>query len=127
VIDITYRICRVLALENLRDITEFVRIAGECQRGIEWYTLYFSIQASLTILLSIVWEPFHPDAQSWRTHINETTTWLRELRSMKQVRIYSLTGPILVDTNVAITARRVIRKTYGERSLDESLRRGCSQ
>ena len=72
-------------MDNLRDIGEFVRTSADPHRGIEWYTLYFGIQASLTILLSIVWEPQHPCAHLWRTRIMETIDWLQQLKSMTQV------------------------------------------
>lgn len=72
-------------MENLRDIAHFVRGNPDPRRGCEWYTLYYGIQASLTVLLSIVWEPHHPCASSWREHIIDTVAWLRQLRSMKPV------------------------------------------
>ena len=72
-------------MENLRDISCFVRSNPDPHRGCEWYTLYYGIQASLTMLLSIVWEPHHPCATSWREHVIDTVTWLRQLRSMKPV------------------------------------------
>ncbi|KAI8669829.1 Fungal-specific transcription factor domain-containing protein [Fusarium sp. Ph1] len=75
--------CRTLAMENLRDIAQFVRGNPDPRRGCEWYTLYFGIQASLTLLLSIVWDPRHPCATSWREHIMDTMAWLRQLWSLK--------------------------------------------
>ncbi|KAM0559892.1 hypothetical protein ACHAPJ_003841 [Fusarium lateritium] len=78
-------ICRNLAIENLRDIAHFVRNNPDPHRGGEWYTLYFAIQASLTMLLSIVWEPHHPSSASWRELIADTMMWFRQLRSMKSL------------------------------------------
>lgn len=84
----------------MRDIADFVRIDNDPHRGTEWYTLYFGIQASLTILLSSVWEPYHPDASSWRSHIMETVTWLRQLQAMKQVCRCSQVSRLCQTTNV---------------------------
>ncbi|KAJ3528992.1 hypothetical protein NM208_g9957 [Fusarium decemcellulare] len=75
--------CRTLAIDNLRDIAHFVRTNPDARRGCEWYTLYYGIQASLTILLSIVSDPHSPCATSWRERIMDTMSWLRQLRSMK--------------------------------------------
>lgn len=77
--------CRHLALQNLQDINEFVKENADPHRGAEWYILYFTIQASLPILLSIVWEPHHSSMEVWRTRIMETTTWMGQLQSLKQL------------------------------------------
>lgn len=79
------RACRVLALENLEDIGNFVSAQQSHQRGSEWYTLYFAFQASLTLLLSIVWEPHHTNAAQWRSALTSTALWFRQIQSMKRV------------------------------------------
>lgn len=82
---LTNRTCRTLAQENLRDIAAFVRTENDQSRGSEWYTLYFAFQASLTLLLSVVWEPGHADAPMWRQCVSTTATWFRQLSSMRRV------------------------------------------
>lgn len=77
--------CRHLALQNLQDIATFVKENADPCRGAEWYILYFAIQASLPLLLSIVWEPQHPSVEVWRTCILETCVWLGQLRSLRQL------------------------------------------
>lgn len=79
--------CRTLASENLQEIAEFVRSNDDPHRGAEWYTLYFAIQASLSLMLSILWEPQHSSAQTWRYQISETITWFRSIRSMRQLAL----------------------------------------
>ncbi|ORY27927.1 fungal-specific transcription factor domain-domain-containing protein [Naematelia encephala] len=77
--------CRTLALENLRDISDFCRSEADPHRGAEWYFLYFGFQAALTLLLSIVWEPDHASIGTWRSAISETLQWTRQLRSVQQL------------------------------------------
>jgi len=62
------RICRTLATENLTDIGEYVQANRGLMssRGAEWYTLFFAYQSSLTLLLSLVWEPRHEKAHDWQ-------------------------------------------------------------
>ncbi|OXG77158.1 nuclear protein [Cryptococcus neoformans var. grubii Br795] len=79
--------CRVLALENLEDIGSFVSTQPNHQRGTEWYTLYFAFQASLTLLLSIVWEPHHTNATQWRSVLTSTALWFRQIQSMKRLAL----------------------------------------
>ncbi|KIR52716.1 nuclear protein [Cryptococcus gattii Ru294] len=79
--------CRVLAMENLEDIGNFVSAQQSHQRGSEWYTLYFAFQASLTLLLSIVWEPHHTNAAQWRSALTSTALWFRQIQSMKRLAL----------------------------------------
>lgn len=87
---LTLRTCRTLAQENLRDIAAFVQTENDPSRGSEWYTLYFAFQASLTLLLSVVWEPSHADASGWRQSISNTAAWFRRLHSMQRVSASAL-------------------------------------
>ena len=73
-------------MDNLYDIGQFVRAEGAMARGGEWYTLFFAFQAALTILLSVVWEPQHEQARTWREILLSTAGWFRNLRSMSKVR-----------------------------------------
>lgn len=62
-------LCRTLALENLRDIRHFLQATSataSITRGTAWFSLYFGWQASLTLLLSMVWEPHAHEAPQWR-------------------------------------------------------------
>nr|WVH01925.1 GAL4 yeast regulatory protein [Naematelia aurantialba] len=77
--------CRTLALANLDDIARFVLSSPDPARGSEWYTLFFAFQASLTLLLSIVWEPNHPEAAGWRNKLVNTASWFRQLHSMRKL------------------------------------------
>ena len=77
--------CRLLAQENLRDIGAYVQDFKDDARGAEWYLLYFAFQSSLTLLLSVVWEPSHPDASNWRQTVLVTAAWFRQLKSMQRV------------------------------------------
>lgn len=73
-------------MDNLREIGEFVSSPQfDRERGSEWYALFFAFRCSHTILLSIVWEPFHPFAAEWREMITATAIWFRSLRSMHQL------------------------------------------
>ena len=72
-------------MENLRDIGNFVRSEADQRRGSQWYTLYFGFQASLTLLLSILWQPNHPSACEWRNAVQEATTWFSQLGSVQTV------------------------------------------
>ena len=85
-IELIIRTCRQLAMDNLYDIGQFVRAEGAMARGGEWYTLFFAFQAALTILLSVVWEPEHEQARTWREVLLSTAGWFRNLRSMSKVR-----------------------------------------
>ncbi|WVW84377.1 hypothetical protein I302_106411 [Kwoniella bestiolae CBS 10118] len=77
--------CRDLALANLQDIGQYVLNQPNHERGSEWYTLYFAFRASLTLLLSIVWEPHHPAANHWKSVLTSTASWFRQIRSMKNL------------------------------------------
>jgi transcriptional regulatory protein GAL4 len=81
---LTIRICRSLALENLKDIANFVHTSSDHMRGTEWYTVYFALQACLTLMLSLVWEPTHESSGLWRESILATATWFRQVSSLGQ-------------------------------------------
>jgi transcriptional regulatory protein GAL4 len=78
--------CRTLATENVRDISLFAQRSEDYHRGCQWYILYFSFQACLTLLLSIVREPTHPDAEVWRKDVEETITMYQRMTSKEKVR-----------------------------------------
>lgn len=61
-------ICRSLAAENLSEMGEYIRVAQlrGSTRAEEWYCMYLSHQSSLTLLLSLVGEPAHVEAEAWR-------------------------------------------------------------
>jgi len=78
--------CRTLATENVRDISLFAQRSEDYHRGCQWYILYFAFQACLTLLLSIVREPTHPDAQVWRRDVEETIRMFQQMTSKEKVR-----------------------------------------
>ncbi|KAH8090507.1 fungal-specific transcription factor domain-containing protein [Filobasidium floriforme] len=80
-------ICRSLAAENLSEMGEYIRVAQlrGSTRAEEWYCMYLSHQSSLTLLLSLVGEPAHVEAEAWRGTILATATWFRQLKAMKTV------------------------------------------
>jgi hypothetical protein len=78
-------VCRQLALDNLGDISAYVTVSQDHQRGSAWYTVFFAMQASLPVLLSLVWEASHPDAAVWREAILDTARWFHETTSMSTV------------------------------------------
>lgn len=108
------RTCRSSALENLRDIGDFCRSEADPHRGAEWYILYFGFQASLTLLLFIVWEPGHVSSDVWRGAITEALQWFRQLDSVGQVSTPSLSFLMFRETDI-LAARSVIRNDHGER------------
>ncbi|WRT69365.1 uncharacterized protein IL334_006349 [Kwoniella shivajii] len=75
--------CRGLALTNLEEIGHFVSTQPDRHRGAEWYYLYFAFRASLTLLLSIVWEPHHSNATRWKAVLTSTVSWFRQIKSMR--------------------------------------------
>ena len=84
------RTCRSLALANLQDIQKYITNHPDPCRGAEWYTLFFAFQAALTIMLSVVWEPNHQRAGTWKAMLASTAGWFRGLRSMQEVGASSL-------------------------------------
>jgi transcriptional regulatory protein GAL4 len=77
--------CRSLATDNVREISQFIDSGDDRHRGCEWYILYFAFQACLTLLLSIVREPAHPDAVIWRHDVEGTIQIFHKLTSMGKV------------------------------------------
>ena len=57
-----------MATENLGEMADYFRTAQlrGANRAEEWYCMYFAHQSSLTLLLSLVGEPAHVEAESWR-------------------------------------------------------------
>jgi transcriptional regulatory protein GAL4 len=84
---LTFRTCRCLAMLNLQEIGDFIHSEHDSERGTEWYMLYFAFRSAHTVLLSIVWEPHHELAISWREMILSTAAWFRQLQSMRTVSI----------------------------------------
>ncbi len=86
-------ICRDMASLNLREIADYMHYLqtspGFVARGTEWYTLFFAFQSSLTLLLSVVWEPFHRMASTWRESLARTAGWFRRLGSLRKVGLAS--------------------------------------
>jgi len=78
--------CRTLATENVRDILLFAQRSEDYHRGCEWYILYFAFQACLTLLLSIVREPRHVEAEVWRKDVEETIRMFQQMTSKEKVR-----------------------------------------
>lgn len=81
-----YSSCRTLAAENVRDISLFAQCSEDYHRGCQWYILYFAFQACLTLLLSIVREPTHPEAEVWRKDVEETIRIFQQMTSVGKVR-----------------------------------------
>jgi hypothetical protein len=52
----------------LSEMGEYIRVAQlrGSTRAEEWYCMYLSHQSSLTLLLSLVGEPAHVEAEAWR-------------------------------------------------------------
>ncbi|ORX35105.1 fungal-specific transcription factor domain-domain-containing protein [Kockovaella imperatae] len=80
------QLSRELAMANMHSTGECLRTAQlPVQRETEWYALYFGYQAALTVLLSLVWEPMHTEAVSWKAALMKATSWFRELSAMRQL------------------------------------------
>lgn len=111
------RTCRALAYENLQDIGNFVASIVDRCRGSEWYTLFFAFQASLTLLLSVVWEPNHRSAAAWKAILTSTATWFRQIQSMRRVRqassLVSLYRLSLIISQLATSYAQILDNVVG--------------
>ncbi|WWC67120.1 uncharacterized protein I206_101027 [Kwoniella pini CBS 10737] len=77
--------CRSLAMETLRELRTYGGPDRDLHRGSQWYLLFYEVQSSLTLLLSVVWEPQHPSSEEWRTMISQSIQRIREMRSVSKM------------------------------------------
>ncbi|WRT69062.1 uncharacterized protein IL334_006045 [Kwoniella shivajii] len=77
--------CRLLAMDSLRELRTYGGPDRDLHRGSQWYLLFYEVQSSLTLLLSVVWEPQHPSAEEWRTMISQSIQRIREMRSVSKM------------------------------------------
>lgn len=57
-----------MATENLNEQGDYIQSiqSRDPTRAEEWYCMYFAHQSSLILLLSLIGEPAHPEAEQWR-------------------------------------------------------------
>jgi transcriptional regulatory protein GAL4 len=78
--------CRAISIETLHDIDAFVASTPGISRCFEWYSVFFALQAALTLLLSCLSEPQHADIASWHQVLTLTAQWFRRMTTMASVR-----------------------------------------
>ena len=77
--------CRAISIETLHDIDAFVANTTEVSRCFEWYSVFFALQAALTLLLSCLSEPQHADIGLWHQVLTSTAGWFRRMTTMASV------------------------------------------
>ena len=67
------------------DIDSFVSSTSEVSRCFEWYSVFFALQAALTLLLSCLSEPHHADIGLWHQVLTSTAQWFKRMTTMASV------------------------------------------